>query len=69
MGGTEPISVLVIEDDAGVRDTTVALLSESGYTVSAASDGDEGLDRLRTESCPGLRGPVLGIPICRRSRP
>lgn len=39
-------TVLVVEDDAGVRTYTVEVLRELGYTVHAASDGQEALKIL-----------------------
>jgi CheY-like chemotaxis protein len=36
-------TVLVVEDEAGVRDVTVAMLTDLGYEVLQAADGDEGL--------------------------
>jgi CheY-like chemotaxis protein len=44
MGG-RPI-VLVIDDDADIRSTLAEVLSEEGYPVLLASDGDEALDSL-----------------------
>jgi len=39
--------VLVVEDDMGVRETTVAILREEGYVVVQAADGVDALDVLR----------------------
>ena len=39
--------VLLVEDDEDVRDSTVALLGELGYSVLAARNGDEALIRLQ----------------------
>ena len=39
--------VLVVEDDDDVRDSTVVLLEELGYSVLAARDGPEALAQLR----------------------
>jgi CHASE3 domain sensor protein/CheY-like chemotaxis protein len=39
--------VLLVEDDEDVRDSTVALLGELGYSVLAARNGDEALVRLQ----------------------
>ncbi|MGD1030922.1 MAG: response regulator [Opitutaceae bacterium] len=44
-------SILVVEDNAGVRNTTRLLLEASGYAVSVASGGVEAIRMLR-------RGPV-----------
>jgi CheY-like chemotaxis protein len=40
---------LVVEDDDDVRDSTVALLEELGYSVLAARNGVEALDRLKDD--------------------
>jgi signal transduction histidine kinase/ActR/RegA family two-component response regulator len=57
--------VLVIEDDAGVRDFVVECLQTLGYRVEAAVNGEEGLERLRAASwelaivdfaMPGMNG-------------
>src|SRR3546814_2746231 len=51
-GGTDeegmalPARILLIEDDAGVRDVVVSMLSELGYIVSAVPDGEAGLAGL-----------------------
>jgi len=37
------VRVLVVEDEAALRDTLKARLSEAGFTVDVASDGNEGL--------------------------
>ncbi|HEY1888322.1 MAG TPA: response regulator [Roseiarcus sp.] len=39
--------VLVVEDDDEVRDSTVALLEDLGYSVLSARNGGEGLARFR----------------------
>jgi len=64
----QTISVLVIEDDPGVRESTADLLRDSGYDVLEAADGIEGLRQLRERSfdvvildlrLPRLDGPEL----------
>jgi signal transduction histidine kinase/CheY-like chemotaxis protein len=62
-------SILVVEDDAAVREIAVAILSELGYRVLEAADGEEGLrtfgaqavDLLLTDVVlpGGLRGREL----------
>lgn len=42
-----PMTVLVIEDDADVREVLADVLASYGYRVLTASDGQEGLDVLR----------------------
>ncbi len=39
--------VLVVEDDAGLRDVLVLGLTDEGYQVDAVEDGDDAIDQLR----------------------
>jgi CheY-like chemotaxis protein len=48
------MSVLLIEDDDGVRDSLSALLRQEGYSVETAAGGAEGLRRLRERPLPTL---------------
>jgi CheY-like chemotaxis protein len=49
------MSVLIIEDDEGVRDSLAELLTEEGYDVKVASEGSEALALLQQEeSLPSL---------------
>src|SRR6185295_4950602 len=41
--------LLVIEDQAAVRETVCMVLKNAGHSVIEAEDGDEGLARLATE--------------------
>jgi DNA-binding NtrC family response regulator len=43
-------NILVIDDEAGIRESLEVLLSLEGYSVTMASDGQQGLRRLETES-------------------
>ncbi len=72
-------TVLVAEDDPLVRDTMVRTLSDSGYRVMAAEDGEAALERSRTHEgkldllvcdvvMPRLGGPDL-VERLRRTRP
>jgi two-component system NtrC family sensor kinase len=45
---SEPARILVVDDDAGTRETLRDVLQAKGYAVDAASRGAEGLERLRT---------------------
>jgi DNA-binding response OmpR family regulator len=40
-------SVLVVEDEADIREAVVEVLAERGYDVIGASDGAEALSKLR----------------------
>jgi two-component system, chemotaxis family, chemotaxis protein CheY len=48
---TADCGVLVVEDDADIRDVIAALLQELGYTVVLARNGREALQRLRSGTC------------------
>jgi two-component system, response regulator FlrC len=43
-------SVLVVDDEAGMRETLVDILEGAGYDVTAASDGDSALAQVRQGS-------------------
>jgi CheY-like chemotaxis protein len=48
-------AVLVVDDDAPVRESIVQVLEDEGYPVRAAADGGEALRLLRTmDDVPGL---------------
>jgi PAS domain S-box-containing protein len=51
-GGRE--TILVVEDDANVRDTVVELLRTLGYTVLAAANGDAALHALKSGAAVDL---------------
>jgi len=42
--------ILVAEDDKSVRDTMVDLLSEAGFEVQGARDGDEAMQMIQDSS-------------------
>src|SRR4051794_7688905 len=48
------MSVLIIEDDDGVRDSLAAILREEGYVVEVAGNGTAALERLRDQPRPTL---------------
>ena len=45
-------SVLIVEDDPGIRDTLQHLLEAEGYTVFLAEHGKDGLELLRRMAPP-----------------
>jgi PAS domain S-box-containing protein len=49
-GGTE--TILVAEDEPGIRDTVTRMLVKSGYTVLTAADGIDALDLARQHPGP-----------------
>jgi CheY-like chemotaxis protein len=77
------MKILVIEDQADIRDTLRDLLELNGHTVLAAADGVQGLQRMAEKpdfifcdiAMPNLDGPgvlrrygrCLGCAKCRSS--
>ncbi len=66
-------TVLVVEDDPGMRSLFATVLSEEGYRVETARDGTEGLSKLRSVEpdlvITDLRMPGLsGIELVREGR-
>jgi CheY-like chemotaxis protein len=53
--------ILVVDDDIGVRDTMAGLLSDLGYDVAVAADGEEALILLQ-DSTFGLVLTDLNMP-------
>lgn len=71
--GTEPLSVLVIEDEPPIRQLVATYLEAEGFSVTGAADGETGLELSRELSpdvivldlmLPGIDG----IEVCRRIR-
>jgi CheY-like chemotaxis protein len=70
--------ILVVDDDAGVREVTASSLREAGHFISEVSSGAEALSLLaRGEPCdlmvidigmPGIAGPET-VRLARASRP
>jgi CheY-like chemotaxis protein len=54
--------VLVVDDDALIRDTLATALSDEGYTVRVAADGQAALDTL-SEWLPDLIVLDLMMPV------
>jgi CheY-like chemotaxis protein len=55
--------LLLVEDDLDIRETLAEMLIEEGYDVVTASDGREGLERLRSMGTPCLVLLDLMMPI------
>jgi CheY-like chemotaxis protein len=71
--------ILVVDDEAGVRDVAAAILTEHGYRVITCSDGVEAVGLFTERSAeiqlvvsdinmPNLGGPALAL-VLRRLRP
>ena len=57
------MSVLIIEDDDGVRDSLAAILREEGYFVEMVNDGAAAFARLQRRPLPTLILLDLMMPI------
>ena len=55
--------ILIVEDDADIREDLAALLRCEGYEVSTARNGLEALEYLRSERLPGLILLDLMMPV------
>jgi two-component system response regulator MtrA len=69
--------ILLVEDDASIRETTALGLERAGFAVTGAGDGNEALDRFRRQAfdlvvldlmLPGLDGYEVCREIRRGSR-
>ena len=65
--------ILLIEDDPSIREVTAIGLRGSGFTVTAASDGREGLDRFAGEPFDLVLLDIMlprvdGLEVCRQIR-
>ena len=66
-------SILVIDDDANLRDTVAFMLEQEGFTTAQASDGRAGLERALTFKpdlvLVDIRMPGLsGVEVCKQLR-
>jgi CheY-like chemotaxis protein len=66
-------AVVVVEDDADIRELLAELLREAGHDVTAAEDGPKGLEAILVR-CPHVAFVDLGLPgfdgleLARRAR-
>src|SRR5215471_18536163 len=65
--------LLLVEDDASIREIASIGLAAAGFRVTAAIDGREGLARIRTDSFDAVILDVMlpsmdGFEICRETR-
>src|SRR4029079_4051046 len=56
-------AILVVEDDADIRESLREALEDAGYCVTTARHGQEGLDRLAHMSRPSLILLDLMMPV------
>jgi CheY-like chemotaxis protein len=47
---TAALSVLIVDDEAGMRETVADILSACGYEVATATNGEDALNQLRDAS-------------------
>lgn len=59
---TLPSRILIVEDDADVRDALADALRRAGLAVDVAVDGMEALERLRAGTLPALALLDLRLP-------
>jgi len=62
-GSMEPGSVLLVEDDADIREALTDVLRMERWTVDAAANGKLALDRLRNGPPPDLMLLDLMMPV------
>jgi CheY-like chemotaxis protein len=55
--------ILIVEDDADIREDLAELLRDQGYRVTTARNGAEALDHLRAELMPCLILLDLMMPV------
>lgn len=58
-----PTRILIVEDDAAIRETLAEVLAGEGFAVSCASNGAEALDRLALETAPNVILLDLMMPV------
>jgi CheY-like chemotaxis protein len=59
----DPKTIVLVEDDEGIRETMAALLEDEGFAVAQAANGAEGLARLRAVADPCLVLLDLWMPV------
>ena len=56
-------TILVVDDDEGIREAMVSILQVMGYSVASANNGKDALDYLRNAATPDLIISDLAMPI------
>jgi CheY-like chemotaxis protein len=62
-GGRTPTSILVVDDDDGIREALCMALDDAGYSSAAAADGAEALAWLDAHPAPGVIVLDLQMPV------
>jgi CheY-like chemotaxis protein len=62
-GRMEPRRILLVEDDAAIRETIAELLEEEGYRVASAANGAEALELLSAPELPSVILLDLMMPV------
>jgi two-component system, chemotaxis family, chemotaxis protein CheY len=57
------VRILLVEDDAGIRESVAECLASEGYAVSAVANGAEALDWLSRQPRPDLIVLDLVMPV------
>jgi CheY-like chemotaxis protein len=60
---SDPKTIVLVEDDDGIRETMAALLEDEGYVVAQAANGEEGIERIRDAVDPCLVLLDLWMPV------
>ena len=63
MSGPAAAHILIVEDDADLREALSEVLRDEGYSVAAAAHGRDALDLLRREARPALILLDLTMPV------
>jgi CheY-like chemotaxis protein len=63
MSHTDSHNILIVEDDAAIRDALKEILEDEGYRVSGAANGQEAIDLLRGHSRPCVILLDLMMPV------
>jgi CheY-like chemotaxis protein len=58
-----PFRLLVVDDDEHIREALADILSDEGYAIETATQGQEALEHLRTNPPPNLILLDLMMPV------
>ncbi|HEY2748911.1 MAG TPA: response regulator, partial [Polyangia bacterium] len=59
----DPKTIVLVEDDDGIRETMATLLEDEGFVVVQAANGEEGLAGIRSAGDPCLVLLDLWMPV------